>query len=274
MKNADLHTHSIYSDGIFTPKELAKKAKEKGIKYLALTDHNSVEGVREAVMYGKELGIEIIPGVEVLSDWGEVIGYFIDINNEGLLNILEHNKKEVNNGTRFCIQELRKLGVDISYEEVKKEFPKYPMMYFFVAQILVKKDLLKSTDELCGKYIGKLFTIKYNLLKTEEVISAIRHAGGVAVLSHPFVGANYKKEFKYMHNLVSAGLAGIEIENGYYKNYKKEIKNKILKLAKKYNLILTSGSDFHGGIVKSNLGDCMCDENVVKNMKVRKADEY
>ncbi len=269
MKNTDLHTHSNYSDGTLTPKELVKKAKLKRIKHIALTDHNCVQGIKEAINAGKKLKIAIIPGVEILSEWGEVLGYYIDIKNKELLKLLDKNQKELDAGARVCIAELQNLNINISYAEVKKEFPKYPLMCFFVAQLLVKKGIIKTPSELYKEYIGKKFKLQLNLPKMDGVIKIIKKAGGAAVLAHPFADSDYKKEFLNIKKLVKAGLDGIEVENGQYKLYNKKIKNKIIEISHKYNLILTSGSDFHGKTVKSELGECLCDEEVIIKLKKR-----
>lgn len=267
MKNCDLHTHSYYSDGEYSPKELVRLAKKKGIKYLALTDHNSVEGIRSAINSGQKLGVEVIPGVEIISEWGEVLGYFIDTKNKELLELLKRNQKILDDVSSTCITKLKRLGIRISRKAVRKEFPRYPMMCFFVAQTLVKKKIIKSTSALYDEFIGKRFKLEYNLPKTENVIKIIKKARGIAILAHPFAESNCQKEFSNIKTLLKAGLGGIEIENGQYKHYDGKIRKQIIKISKKYNLILTKGSDYHGNNVDSKLGKSLCDEKVVLKMK-------
>lgn len=266
MKNADLHIHSIYSDGELSPKNLVKAARNKGLKYIALTDHNCTQGIKEIILYGKKFGVEVIPGVEIASEWGEVLGYFIDPDNKELRDLLKKNRREIDKGARTCIKRLKKSGFKINYGDVKKEFLKYPLMCFFVSQFLIKKGFLKSTSEFRA-YLSKNIRIKYNLPTTEQVVSAIKNAGGIPVLAHPFAESDYKKEFENIEKLIKKGLAGIEIRNGQYRKYDVKINEKIVKLAKKYGLILTSGSDFHGSSVKSKLGDCRCEEEVIHEMR-------
>jgi len=265
MEFADLHCHTKYSDGDFSPKEVIKKAKKKGLKCLAVTDHNSTEGIKEAVLYGKRLGIEIIPGVEITSEWGEVIGYHIDVNNKDLKSLLAYNRKEIDKGARECIKILNKKGLDVSYRAVKLQFRRYPLMCFLIFQFLVKKGKITLDYELFKEYLkGK---IKYKFPTTGQVISVIKKAGGIAVLAHPFAESNLEEEFKNIKTLVKEGLAGIEIENGQYQLYDSKIKNEIFKISKKHGLILTSGSDFHGDSVKSELGSCTCSKEVVQKLK-------
>lgn len=269
MKDVDLHTHSNYSDGLLSPKELIEKAKANGIKHIALTDHNTIQGLKKAMDYGKKIGVDVIPGVEILSEWGEVLGYYIDLENKELLELLKRNQKEVDRGARSCLKELQNRGIDISYEEVQKKFPQYPMMCFFVAQVLVQKKIIKTTSELHEKFIDTKPELKLNLPKTEKVIRVVKQAGGAAILAHLFIEPSYLEEFLNMEQLIKAGLDGIEIENGQYKSYDENIKNNIIELSKKYNLIPTSGSDFHGDNVDSNLGEFLCDDKIINAIKER-----
>lgn len=268
MKNADLHTHSLYSDGVLTPEQLVKRAKEKGLKYLALTDHNSMKGNKEAIEAGKKFGVEVIPGIEASSEWGEVLGYFVDSGAEDLLELAEASQKNVQDNARKCIKEMRKLGFDVSFEKVKEEYPKYPMMCFYVSLYLEKQGSLEKASDLYKDYINKKFKIEYKMPKMEKVIKAIKKAGGVAILSHPFHECELDKVIEKLSILVDIGLDGFEIDNGQHE-YDIKIRKQLMSLAKKYNLILTAGSDFHGEYVKSDVGDDACDEKVVEQIKER-----
>jgi len=275
MKNADLHTHSIYSDGELTPKEIVKRAKRKGIKYLALTDHNSVEGIEEAIKEGEKLGIIIIPSVELMVKENEVLGYFIDYKNINLKKDLKRASYYENEKTKRRINELKKKGFDISYEKFVNYFSyskdnhnKGHLIYYFSKiQGHSRKDILNILD---GLKIKK--PIKKNLSVTKG-IELIKKYSGIPVLAHPWIN---KKKFteKNVKKWVKAGLRGIEIENGEEFNFgrTKEFVKKIKNMAKKYNLIITSGSDYHGETMikftgTHKLGNYNCDEKIVKQLE-------
>ena len=138
MRNTDLHTHSYYSDGQISPANLVRLAKRRGIKNLALTDHNSIKGVKEAIAEGKKIGINVIPGVEVRADKGEVLGYFIDVKNKNLIRATKRSSKSVEKRIKDYCNKLSKKGYRISFSEIWKKYPKargninefYPYMNF------------------------------------------------------------------------------------------------------------------------------------------------
>jgi hypothetical protein len=276
MKNSDLHTHSYYSDGQLSPRELVRLAKERGIKNLALTDHNSVKGLQEAINEGKKIGIDVIPGVEISTDDGEVLGYFIDLKNMVLLKKLRENSKAIENKIKNWCKKLRKAGYDITLKEIERQFPKAKGNFneFHVLYMLYLKGYgnpIKLSEKF--KKNKRLKAKKVKLMTMPQAIKLIKKAGGVPVLAHPWLDGT-EKNFKRMQNLVKAGLKGIEINNGDRAPFKKKgINKEIRKIAKKYNLILTSGSDYHGEeIIKfmpgnHNLGKNNCSEDVVKEMR-------
>ena len=124
MKNTDLHTHSYYSDGEYSPKELVRLAKKRKIKNLALTDHNSIKGVREAIKEGKKINVNVIPAVEIRCDKGEILGYFIDINNKNLNKELGKLSKDVQDGVKKWCENIERAGYNISFKEIWKKYPK------------------------------------------------------------------------------------------------------------------------------------------------------
>jgi len=278
MKNTDLHTHSYYSDGFISPKELVRLAKKRGIKNLALTDHNSVEGVKEAIEKGKEIGVNVIPAVEIRVDKGEVLGYFIDVKNKELNKMIKEIRERVEDKIKDWCKKLNKTGYKISFKEIQRKFPK--------ARGNINEFCLIYTLYLKGygptlKISKKLKKQKIKAKKIKEIsvikaIKLIKKAGGLAVLAHPWLEDKVLKE-KNIKKYIKAGLIGIEINNGDRSTHrkKKHIK-RIRKLAKKYKLVLTSGSDYHGGeLVKlmpgnHELGKNNCDEKIIKELEKRK----
>lgn len=276
VKNADLHTHSHYSDGQISPKDLVRLAKKRGVKNLALTDHNSVKGVREAIAEGKKIGVNIIAAVEIREKDGEVLGYFIDIKNKDLIKKLKRCSNTLERKIKDWCKKLKKGGYDISFKELQKKYPKAKgnINEFYVLYSLYKKGY-GPTLELSKRLFSdkRLRPKKIRKISKIQAIKLIIKAGGVPVWAHPWINDG-EKSFKYIKSFVKAGLKGIEINNGDRSPFiPKSIKNKIRKIAKKYDLILTSGSDFHGKeLVKlmpgnHDLGKNNCDEKTVEKLK-------
>jgi hypothetical protein len=267
MKNTDLHTHSYYSDGIFSPAEVVRKAKEAGIKNLALTDHNSVSGIDEAIEEGNKLGVNIIPGAELRTKEGEVLCYFIDYKNKEFLNkikVIQNRSKEV---FENIVMELNKKNMNINPDKVlDTDFKRNNVLVDYLFKFLKKEGSIEIKD-IKEMMKGDLFEPHFS---TEEVVKMIHHAGGVAVLAHPWYSKTFLQEDR-MKELVDVGLNGLEISNGGKGEEKTNSINKIKDYAKRYNLILTSGSDYHGDSsimsTKHELGKHNCDEDVVKRLK-------
>ncbi len=265
--NSDLHTHSFYSDGLFSPAEVVKKAKEAGIIHLALTDHNSIKGITEAQKEAKKQGVHLIPGVELRSKEGEVLGYFINFKNKELIKKIKIIQKRSNEVFKNTLIELKNNGIEVRYDEVlntkqKRDNPLLAYLFKF----LKNKNLIEIKD-VKKMMKGDLFEPHFS---TEEVIRMINDSGGVAILAHPWYSKTFLDETR-IQELIASGLKGIEIDNGGTGKERENSLNKINKFAKKYNLILTSGSDFHGdSLLMSNehkLGASNCDEFVVEQLK-------
>lgn len=283
-KNTDLHTHSCYSDGLLSPKELVRLAKKRGVKNLALTDHDSVKGVKEAITEGKKIGVNIIPSIEIRVDSGEVLGYFIDVKNKELIKKLKQQNKRIEAHVKAWCKKLNKAGYPVSFKEIQKKFPKAKgnINGFYPIYMLHLKGYGATIIGILNK-LRKDKRIHHKEVKCMPMLRAIkliRKAGGVPVLAHPWVVSDTKKIFKNMKAFVKAGLKGIELNNGDRAPFKpRGTDKKIRKAAKKYKLILTSGSDYHGKeIVKMmpgnhNLGKNNCDEKVVEKLR-RLAKEF
>lgn len=279
VKNSDLHTHSYYSDGTLSPKELVRLAKKRGIKNLALTDHNSVKGVNEAIKEGKRIGVKVIPAVEIRCDCSEILAYFIDYKNKELKNILNQSNKKLQIRIKDWCKKINKVGYPVTYKEIQKKFPEAKGNYneLHPVHLLYLKGYGKPF-ELFKKFSENKKTQRKKIKEDSiiKVIKLVKKAGGVPVLAHPWVDKN---SFKRIKELVKAGLKGIEFNNGddikFMRNIsgRKNIVNDIKTLAKKYNLILTYGSDYHGPEMvklmpgKHNLGKNNCDGKVVDKLR-------
>jgi 3',5'-nucleoside bisphosphate phosphatase len=277
-KVCDLHTHSTYSDGEFSPQIVVKKAKKKGIKVLALTDHNSVRGIKHAIKEGKKQGIRIIPAVEVRVKGAEILGYFIDYKNKKLQKELKkYSCGEYDNAKQRLIN-LKKIGCKISHKELIKHFPdaKGNLNVGHIIYYLNKKGFSKNKVK---DYMSKsrFRPPADKNMSIASGIKLIKKYNGIPVLAHPWIG-EYTKEFKFteknIKKLIKLGLKGLEINNheGYNYGRTPSFVKKIRKFAKKYNLILTSGSDFHGEALFGKkkyhvLGASNCSIKVVKQLE-------
>ncbi len=280
MKNSDLHTHSYYSDGDLPPSEVVKLAKQKGIKNLAIADHNSFEGVAEAVKEGKKQGINVIPAIEIRAKEDEVLGYFIDYQNENFKKEVEKIQENLIDRVKKIILKLNKKGIDVSFEDLLKTY--HPNRNFMEIHLIkyLKSIGLGDIRELWPKYISKEGEtyVPVEEISILDAIKLIKKYGGVPVLAHPWVELSSKELLKEENfkELVKAGLKGIEIDNGDRDDRRDEqTLKKIKELAEKYNLIITSGSDFHGDYLVQatkchGLGDYNCDEKVVEELKKAK----
>lgn len=267
----DLHTHSYYSDGLFSPREVVRLAKKRGIKILALTDHNSVLGVEEAVNEGKKLGIRVIPAIELNSRDAEVLGYFIDYRSRELKRAAELGRYYAHERTKRRILAMRKIGVNVSYNDFIKKFPhskgncNNSMLATLLEEKYSKEDVDKFFDDTAKMYRKP----RKKEISTVSAVRLIRKIGGAPVIAHPWIYQEVLKQNK-MKNLMKAGLAGIEFDNGDGNNKFRGNKwdKKMKSVAKKYKLILTLGSDYHGlkmwDGTGHDIGKTYCGEKTVR----------
>ena len=282
MKNTDLHNHSYYSDGLIYPKQLIQIAKKRGIKNIALTDHNSTKGIQEAIKEGKRIGVNVIPGIEIRCKIGEILGYFIDPKNKELNKEIKKDNKRIQSKVKEICRNLTREGYKLTYEELGKKHPKAKgnLNEFYPIYELYLKKYAKTTFESRKIIWGnkKIRPKKIKEINEIKTIKLIKNAGGVPVLAHPWIDPEALIE-KNLKKLIKAGLKGLEINNGDNEKFmrkiskQKNIQTKIRKLAKKYKLIITSGSDYHGEKLAKlmpgnhNLGKNNCDEKVIKQLR-------
>lgn len=280
MKNSlDLHAHTIYSDGGLTPIALVMRAKELGLSTIAITDHDSLLALEVAKIKGEELGVEIIPGIELTAYIDEtldlhILGYFIDKKNRHLQERLEFFKKQREIKSKKVVENLNKLGFKIDFNEVKKlakgTIAQPHLAYIVINNSANSEKLIKefgeipSTGEFIKDYLalgGKAYEPR-EAATPEEAINLIHEAGGVAVLAHPCwnlsvkVGTRLIFDDQWIERLVKVGLDGLEV---YAHRDNKEDTVKAIehydKVADKYKLLKTGGSDFHGfGSAGKDLG--------------------
>lgn len=270
---ADLHFHSIYSDGSFTPEELADMASEKGLDTLALADHDTVEGVSEMVEAGEKKGIDVIPAVEFSTFQGKaeihILGYYIDYLSTPFLKKVKELFDLRLERARQMVEKLNELGINISYQEVEDMAADKYVGRPHIARAMIRAGYIKDMGEAFTEdYIGnggKAYVDKYTLTPT-DAIKMIKKAGGIAILAHPFFingGNSFTRED--IKGLANNGLKGIEV---FHSKHDKDISAYYLGIANDLDLLISGGSDFHGensyGI---ELGDVLLDDKYVDKIK-------
>jgi predicted metal-dependent phosphoesterase TrpH len=246
----DLHTHSTASDGSMSPAELVKHAKSVGLAAVALTDHDTVDGIGEALEEGKRIGIEVIPGIEISVKYKpemHILGLFPNGENyEKIRHELTAIKQGRDIRNRKIIKRLNELDINITEEEVRNVAMGDITGRPHIARVLVAKGYVGSIDEAFDKYLSRDGLAYFQRFEMEPAdgIKAIRNAGGLPVIAHPiFLRKGYDEMDYLLKELKGYGLDGIE---AYYSENSKEDTGNFLRLAIKHELVVTGGSDFHG----------------------------
>jgi predicted metal-dependent phosphoesterase TrpH len=251
----DLHTHSTASDGTLSPTALVRYAKERNLEALALTDHDTVEGLEEALAAGEREGIEVVPGIEISAEFPEstlhILGYYVDYRSPAFLGNIAILQKARNERNPTIIKKLQALGLDITLEEVAVEAETGQVGRPHFAQVLLQKGYVKSPREAFEKYLAKgapAYTDKFRF-EPVDAIASIRQAGGIPVLGHPFtLRCKTPDELDaVVADMAGWGLMGIE---AYYSEHTETQVRLYKDLAEKHNLLITGGSDFHGQSIK------------------------
>ena len=247
----DLHCHSTFSDGAKTPAELIDIALAKGLHGLALTDHDTTAGCASFLAAGEGKGIELVPGTELSVDCEKgnmhMLGYWMDPSNQPLNDAMAWVRDGRDTRNRAIFKKLLDLGFDLTWEEIAVRVAADGVMgrpHF--AQTLVDKGYAKDWNDAFDRFLGngKPAYVERERLNAEKAIELIRAAGGVAVLAHPFTLYLGKESMDALiGKLKDQGLSGMEC---YYSEHSAEQSAEYLALAKKYDLVPTGGSDYHG----------------------------
>lgn len=273
MIKADLHIHTNISDGSLTTEEVIKKAKEKGLTHIAITNHDTVKGLKEAIELGKKYDIVVIPGIEISAyDYKRnrkvhLLGYNIDLRGKYVSNLCKSLLKDRDEMTLKQVEIIKSLGYDISKDEVKLYGKNSEISYKqHIMQVMIDKGYVK---EIYSPLYKELFKnngpcdMEINYIDVFDAIDAIIKDNGIPVVAHP----GQMNSYELIEELVEKGLMGIE---KYHISHSKEDYDKVEKLAKKYNLIITGGSDFHGSYSKNrSIGCCTAPSESVKFIEQR-----
>ena len=277
----DLHIHSTASDGSLTPADIIDHAQKLNLAAIAITDHDSVDGSKEALQIGIPPSLHFLTGVEISaahppffpgSGSFHILGYAIHLDNRDLNQALSKLQDARKNRNPEILKRLNKLGFRISLEEVNQEVGEGQLGRPHIASAMVKKGFVASINEAFDKYLGtaRPAYVDKDRIECEQAINLIRAAGGVPVLAHPALLniENDQKLDALLQNLIKIGLAGIEV---YYPGHSPQQIQQYTELAGKYGLLITGGTDFHGSITPeikmgSGTGDLFVPYNLYKEL--------
>ena len=256
----DLHMHSLYSDGTFSVSELVKRSKEKGIKILSLTDHDTVEGLSETAEECIENNIKFINGIEISTEYNgkevHILGYFIDEKDKSLIEFSDEMKQARISRNEKAIKILNNHGIKITKEDTFREAEGSIISRTHLARALITKGYVKDVKEAFDKYLGSngLAYVPKSNLNPLDGINVIKKSGGLAFLAHPkLIGLEEEDFIRLVKDMKDNGLDGIET---YYSLFSKDDMKYFEKTAEDFSLIRSAGSDFHGGNRKGvDIGD-------------------
>ena len=276
----DLHMHSNFSDGSDSPTQLVEKAKRLGLTAIALTDHDTIDGIPEFLEAGERLGIHTVPGVEISVDTKlpnnghmHMLGLFIDPRGKKLKETLDYLRTQRNLRAEKIIRKLNELGVNITLEELLEEAGEGSIGRPHVAKILVRKGVVGSIQEAFDIYLakGKPAYMDKVKLGEEDAIQMIHDAGGFAILAHPHL-MNYptfEEARERIMQLREIGLDGFEI---YYSTMPEDYTRGLIELAKAEGFVVSGGSDYHGANkdnieMGTGLGNLSVPDEIYWNLK-------
>ena len=251
-KICDLHTHSIFSDGTFTPEETIDLAIETGLSAVALTDHNTVAGLSRFISYAKNKAIDVVPGIEFTTGYNgqelHILGLFVKPDSFDVITdyVKSADRLKDKSNTDLIIN-LNSNGYDINYQEIKSATPGGKVNRAHIAAELLKKGYVESIE----KAFKTILSPQHGWYKPPERLSAlktielIKELGAVPVWAHPLINMNYEECDAFLPIAKEHGLAGIET---VYSLYNEEDSAFAKKMCEKYNLLQSGGSDFHGTV--------------------------
>jgi predicted metal-dependent phosphoesterase TrpH len=267
---ADLHVHSTYSDGFFSPQELIQRARKCNLSVISLTDHDHVGGIAEAIEEGKRYGIEVVPGVELsvaLNDKDiHLLAYFFDYTDKHLLDYLAFFRHERLKRAERIVQKLNNINIPLKINSVLEQAGIGSVGRPHIASALVEEGLIDSYHDAFMRYIGvgaPAYEKKYQL-SPKEATKLVSDAGGLTFLAHP---GKYTTEFE-LSELIQAGVDGIEVVHPSHPESRQDFYRNVVQ---QYFLLECGGSDFHGGKKNDDdvFGKFTVSLDVVEEMRTR-----
>lgn len=267
MKFCDLHLHTAYSDGTYNPEELIRETVKSGLSAISVVDHDTVDGIEPVIKAALGQGIEVIPGIELTAEYGKsevhILGYLIDYQDEGLkekLHILKKNRIE---RVHRILDKLKDLGLKLDPQAVFDISAGGTVGRLHIARAMVKEGLVGSTGEAFNRFIGDrcpAYVLGFRYFPA-EAIKLIKRVGGVAVLAHPYS----LQDKNLIPELIKSGIMGLEV---YYPEHTKAMVELYEDYCRKYNLLLTGGSDCHGSAKpEARIGSIKLPYELVEKLK-------
>jgi predicted metal-dependent phosphoesterase TrpH len=248
--SVDLHTHSNFSDGVHSPAELIAEAVRRGVRTLALTDHDTLDGLPEAKTASANAGLEFIPGVELSTEIGphevHILGYFVDPADSvltGALASLATNREE---RAERMIERLSALGFPVAFERVREIAGPGTLGRPHIARAMIELGYVVNITEAFDRFLanGRPGFIPRERVLPEDAVRLVRRAGAVPVLAHPLTTGDIEAT---LQRLLPAGLLGLE---AFYAEYPSTLQDRLADIARTWDLIPTGGSDYHGPAFK------------------------
>ena len=250
MSRIDLHTHTHFSDGSFSPTALVELAHQKGLNILAITDHDTTDGLTEAMEAAQGLPLELVPGIELSTEFQgretHMLGYFIDLSDPQFQARLERLRATRLDRIQRILERLHALKVEISLAEVEHVAGRGTIGRPHIAQVLIEKGYVKGMKAAFERFLGirGAAYVRRVVPEADEIITWITEAGGIPILAHPYwEGLNTEKTVASCRTMVEQGLRGLEV---FYGTFSAQQISLNLHLARQFNLLITGGSDFHG----------------------------
>jgi len=271
--SADLHIHTTFSDGSYKPEEIIDMAQKKDFKTIAISDHDTLDGINPALEYASNKDIEVIPAIEFSTFEGKaeihILGYFIDHEDDYLRKIVKKIFDSRKIRAQKMVELLNKQNIDITYNEVKNMASDDYIGRPHIAKLMIKKGYINEMkDAFTDQYIGnggKAYVEKYKLSPV-EAIDLILNTGGIPVLAHPvFINHGEAMDKQDIKKLKDTGLLGLEV---YHSKHNEKTIEYYKNIAQELDLLITGGSDFHGenspGV---NLGDIRLSNEHIDKLK-------
>ena len=252
MRHIDLHCHSTFSDGTMTPSELVEMACEENLGGLALTDHDTIEGVPERLAEAKKVDLPALSGVELSANHGaipiHILGYGFDPTDQALNQSLKHLQQTRQVRNEKIIANLLDLGINVTYSQMQSLAGDGVVGRPHFAQLLINLGKVKNMQSAFDKYLRKdrpAYAAR-EILPVEDAISIVHKAEGLAILAHPgTIPLENNQTIDLIHEFLEMGLDGIE---AYYPVHSPGLRKELISLCEKMNLVITGGSDYHGNI--------------------------
>lgn len=246
LPKADLHIHTTCSDGRLLPEEAVEIAHERKLKSLSITDHDSFEAYFQAIDRADELGIELIPGVEITCSFrnkeAHILAYYFDVSTEYFADFLSSQRVARRSRIKGIINTLNEAGVEVDYEEVRAEANGANIGRPHVAKVLVGKGYARNHNDAFVRYLSteRLGEIENSYPDYREAIQVVKNIGGATILAHP--AKHYSSD--EVNEFIEAGIDGLEC---IHPSHNFELQKKYTKIVEDHSLLLTGGSDYHGG---------------------------